>query len=177
MSKAEPIVRHEAEGERRHFWGGGLITIKAAREETGGSLFVFEDLMSRGKVTPLHSHDQDEMLYVLEGELVVHIDGTDHTVGRLGMALAPRGTPHAFMVTSDTARVLTLLTPGDAEDFYRAASEPAEASLSADAVDFARVGEAAKSTGGMQLLGPPPFSAANAAIGEGLSGGSGHRAR
>lgn len=159
MSNAIPVIRDANEGERRQFWGGGLLTIKAGAEETGGSLFIFEDQMVRGKVTPLHSHNEDEVLYVLEGEIVVHISGAEHHLGRDGIAFAPRGTPHAFMVASDTARVLTVLTPGSAAGFYMAASEPAEAGAKPGGpVDFARVGAAAESSGGMQLLGPPPFA-------------------
>jgi quercetin dioxygenase-like cupin family protein len=159
MNSAVPVVRDANEGERRQFWGGGLLTIKASAEETDGSLFIFEDLMVKGKVTPLHSHNEDEVLYVLEGEIVVHISGAEHRLGRDGIAFAPRGTPHAFMVASDTARVLTMLTPGSAASFYMGASESAEAGAGPEGpVDFARVGEAAESSGGMQLLGPPPFA-------------------
>jgi hypothetical protein len=68
--------------------------------------------------------------------------------------------PHAFLVTSPTARVLCLQTPGSAEAFYRGASEPAGADTSpAGPVDFDRVRESAERSGGMQLLGPPPFQA------------------
>jgi quercetin dioxygenase-like cupin family protein len=159
MSTAVPVIRDADEGERRQFWGGGLLTVKATAEETGGSLFIFEDQMVRGKVTPLHSHNEDEVLYVLEGEIVVHISGTEHRLERNGIAFAPRGTPHAFKVASDTARVLTVLTPGSAAGFYIAASEPATPeSEPGGPVDFARVGAAAESSGGMQLLGPPPFA-------------------
>jgi uncharacterized protein YjlB len=118
--------------------------------------------MSQGKTTPLHTHaNEDEMLYVLEGELLVHIDGVDHSVGPLGVAVAPRGVPHAFLVTSPTARVLTLQTPGSAEAFYRGASEPAgDDANGSGPVDFDRVRASAMNSGGMQLLGPPPFAQA-----------------
>jgi quercetin dioxygenase-like cupin family protein len=159
MSTAVPVIRDADEGERRQFWGGGLLTIKASTEETAGSVFIFEDQMARGKVTPLHSHNEDEVLFVIEGEIVVHVDGDERRLGRGGFAFAPRAVPHAFMVASDTARVLTVLTPGSAEDFYMAASEPAQAGAEPGGpVNFARVGEAAESSGGMQMLGPPPFA-------------------
>jgi hypothetical protein len=94
---------------------------------------------------------------------VVHIDGTDHRIGPRGLAFAPRGVPHAFLVTSPTARILTLETPGSAEAFYRGASEPASAETdAAGPIDFARVREAAERTGGMRVLGPPPFAAPEA---------------
>lgn len=158
MSAAVSIVRADGEGERLHFLGGGLLTMKATAAETGGSFLLFEDRMAAGKTTPLHTHDADEALYVLDGELLVHIDGTDHPVTAGGFAMAPRGVPHAFLVTSAAARVLTLLTPGSAEDFYRGASEPVQpGSDGPGPVDFDRVRASAERSGGMRLLGPPPF--------------------
>ncbi|HSS32623.1 MAG TPA: quercetin 2,3-dioxygenase [Solirubrobacterales bacterium] len=161
MSAAVSFVRTEGEGERRRFWGGGILTMKATAGETGGAFLLFEDAMSAGKTTPLHVHEQeDELLYVLEGEIMVAIDGEEHQVGTGGVAFAPRGVPHAFLVASPTARVLTLLTPGSAEGFYRGASEPAAADADPlGPVDFARVQEAAQRSGGMRVLGPPPFGA------------------
>jgi quercetin dioxygenase-like cupin family protein len=158
------IVRADGEGEQLRFWGGGILTMKATADETGGAFLLFEDSMSRGKTTPLHIHaSEDEALYVLEGEILVHIDGTDHPVGPRGLAVAPRGVPHAFLVTSERARVLTLQTPGSAETFYRGASEPASADADPSGpVDFDRVRDAADLSGGMEIVGPPPFAAAMA---------------
>jgi quercetin dioxygenase-like cupin family protein len=160
MSAAVSFVRTEEEGERLRFWGGGILTMKATAEETGGAFLLFEDAMCAGKTTPLHVHEQeDELLYVLEGEILVAIDGEEHLVGAGGIAFAPRGVPHAFLVISPTARLLTLLTPGSAEAFYRGASEPAGAEADpAGPVDFARVRTAAERSGGMRVVGPPPFA-------------------
>ena len=159
MSAAIPIVRADGEGEHLRFWGGGVMTMKATAGETGGAFLLFEDVVAQGKTTPLHIHsNEDEALYVLKGELLVHIDGQDHRIGPRGVAIAPRGVPHAFLVTSHTARVLTLQTPGSAEGFYRGASEPAKADADPSGpVEFARVRASADHTGGMQVVGPPPF--------------------
>jgi quercetin dioxygenase-like cupin family protein len=165
MSTAVSIVRADGEGEQLRFWGGGILTMKATTAETDGAFMLFEDHMSQGKTTPLHAHaNEDEALYVLEGDILVHIDGKEYSVGARGIAFAPRGVPHAFLVTSPTARVLCLQTPGSAEAFYRGASEPAGADTDpAGPVDFDRVRESAERSGGMQLLGPPPFQAPTAA--------------
>ena len=105
---SSPIVRADGDGEKRWFSGGGVHTWKATSEETDGAFLLFEDHMAEGKVTPLHTHpDADEAFYVLEGEIVVHVDGEDHKVGPGGFALAPRGVPHAFLVTSEGTRLLT----------------------------------------------------------------------
>ena len=158
-SKLVPIVRSVGEGERLWFYGGGLHVWKASAKETGGAFLLFEDVMARGKTTPLHTHPLvDETLYVLEGEVLLHIDGKEERIGSGGIAIAPRGVPHAFLVTSETARILFLETPGSSEAFYRGASEPATPELETAApVDFARVRASAERNGGIEILGPPPF--------------------
>ena len=153
------IVRGATEGERRWFFGGGVHTWKATADETGGAFLLFEDHMERGKVTPLHIHpESDESLFVLEGEILVHLDGEEHALGAGGFVTAGRGVPHAFLVTSAEARLLCLHTPGCCEAFYRDASEPVGVGdLAGGPVDFSRVHASATHNGGIVILGPPPF--------------------
>ncbi len=162
MSSAVPIVLPDQEGEALWF-NRDLLTFKATSEQTGGAFLFFEELSQRGKATPLHLHPhEDETFYVLEGDVRMHIDGREHA-GRPGHFVAvPRGVPHAFTVTSETARVLTLLTPGShaAEAFFRDAGEQApERKLPAPGPpDIERIQEAADRHGSVVLLGPPPFA-------------------
>ncbi|HEX2086751.1 MAG TPA: cupin domain-containing protein [Solirubrobacteraceae bacterium] len=153
------IIRQDGEGERLWFAGGGLWTMKASAAETGGAFLLFEDDVVRGKTTPLHVHPhEDELVYVLEGELLVHSAGEEHRVGERGFFLAPRGVPHAFLVTSETARLLAFQTPGTGESFYRGVSEPATSDEDATRPpDFARLRAAAEQTDRLEILGPPPF--------------------
>ena len=161
MSTAIPIIRHEGEGEKLWFAGGGVFTMKASAEDTGGAFILFEDEVVRGKMTPMHLHrNEDETIYVLEGELLVDMDGEQRRVGSKGVFVAPRGVPHAFLVTSETARFLCLQTPGTGESFYRQASEPAVSDAdAARPADFARLREVAERSESIELLGPPPFTA------------------
>jgi quercetin dioxygenase-like cupin family protein len=162
MSTAGTIIRGEGEGERLWFAGGGLWTMKATAEETDGAFILVEDRMSRGKTTPLHAHpNQDETLIVLEGEILVYAEGNEHRVGPRGVAVAPRGAAHAFMVTSESALILTLQTPGSGEAFYRDASEPVSAETDPARTDLGRLRAAAERHPDIiQILGPPPFEAA-----------------
>jgi quercetin dioxygenase-like cupin family protein len=162
MSTAVPIIRQEDEGERMSFAGGGVFTWKATAAETGGAFLAFEDHMARGKTTPLHMHpNEDEAIYVLDGELLVHVEGEEHPVGRGGLFVAPRGVAHAFMVTSETAHIFTFQTPGTGERFYRDAGEPASSKVDpARTEDFTRLREIADRSPSIELLGPPPFAAA-----------------
>jgi uncharacterized cupin superfamily protein len=98
-------------------------------------------------------------MYIVEGEIVLHLDGTDHSISAGGVAVAPRGLPHAFMVVSESATMLCLHTPGSCEAFYWDASRPlAPGQTGSGAVDFERIKDSAERNGGIQLLGPPPFA-------------------
>jgi quercetin dioxygenase-like cupin family protein len=157
-SHRQPIVRDHADAERRWFFGGGLHHWKVTTADSAGAFSMFEDELTKGKTTPLHRHpESDEMLYIIDGEILVSIDGHERRLGAGGVALIPRGTPHALLVTSDRARLLIFGTSNGTEAFFRAASEPAADGASGP-VDFGRVRDAAVQTGGMEMLGPPPFT-------------------
>lgn len=160
------VVCEATAGESLWF-GGSLLTIKAGSADTGGAFLLFELRSGRGKVTPLHLHpSEDESFYVLEGQLLVHDDGRELTARAGDFVSIPRGTPHAFMVTSEEARYLVMLTPGPAaaEQFYRDGGEPAPgAELPPDVeLDIPRIKASAERHGSIQLLGPPPFAPAAA---------------
>jgi quercetin dioxygenase-like cupin family protein len=154
---AGPFVKADGEGERRWFFGGGVHVWKATAEQTEGAFFAFEDMLDGGKTTPLHRHpDCDELSYVIDGEILVHADGQEQRAGRGAVIMMPRGVPHAFLVTSKSARLLFLQIPGAGDDFYRAASEPLEGS--GKPVDFGRLRQVAQQTRSTEILGPPPFA-------------------
>jgi quercetin dioxygenase-like cupin family protein len=154
-----PIVRTRDEGEKLWFSGGGVHVWKASAEETGGAFIALEDSLEQGKLTPLHQHpEQDELVYVLEGELRAVIAGKEYRVESGGTMFSPRGVPHAFEVVSAAARLLMFQTPGSGEAFYRQASEPLAEGASSGRVDFARIRAAAANTGSTVVLGPPPFA-------------------
>ncbi|WP_448811328.1 cupin domain-containing protein [Agromyces bauzanensis] len=158
MNTSTATVRNSGEGERRWFSGGGLHTWLATSAETGGAFLLFEFAGEQGKVTPVHIHpSSDETFYVLEGEIALDLDGDRRSLAEHGLVVIPRGVPHAFMVTSAHATVLTLQTPGTDEEFYRMASDPAPQGSEATPVDLDRVRAAARRTGAIEIVGPPPF--------------------
>jgi len=99
---------------------------------------------------------------VLEGEILVHVDGTEHRVGPGSIAVVPRGVTHAFLVASETSRILALQTPGSGEAFYRDASEPSTDEADSERPpDWDRLRAAAqRNPSCIEILGPPPFEAA-----------------
>jgi len=155
---ATPVMRSAGQGERRWFCGGGTHTWKVTSEQSDGAFFLFEDELTQGKMTPWHCHpDSDEMVYVLEGEVDVNVDGDQRRIAAGGMWMTPRGVAHAFTVVSPTARLLAFQSPGSAQPFYWDASEPAT-DEGAGPVDFDRIRSVATATGATNVLGPPPFS-------------------
>lgn len=143
------------------WFGGGLFTFRVTNEQSSGDFIVTEDVMPKGKTTPLHLHATfDETIYVAEGELLVHLDGEERSAPAGTVTTAPRGVPHALLVTSDVARVLVFITPGDvAEAFFRAGGDPvASPEDDPPPLDIAKVTKAGQDTGGMEVLGPPPFA-------------------
>ncbi|QCO98023.1 cupin domain-containing protein [Arthrobacter sp. 24S4-2] len=155
---ASAIVRQPGEGARRWFFGGGVQTWKATEEETAGAFLLLEVEMVLNKVTPMHTHpDSDETLYVLAGEILMNMDGTEHQVAAGGVTIAPRGVPHAFKVLQEGTRVLCLHTPGSAQAFYDGASEPLDPGNETGLVDFDRIRESGRVNGGINIVGPPPF--------------------
>jgi quercetin dioxygenase-like cupin family protein len=146
------------------WFGGGAVRFKVTSEDTGGAFALIEDEAPRGKTTPLHSHPFRETFYVLEGEMVFHVDGEEASCGPGSVVSAAAGVPHAFLITSDSARFLTAFTPGDvAEAFLREGGDrPTSRDAEPPPLDIPRVVAAGEKTGGMVFLGPPPFATADA---------------
>jgi quercetin dioxygenase-like cupin family protein len=164
MSNGTAVVVDADSGEDLWF-GGGLVTFKITSAQSGGAFVLLHDRMPRGKTTPLHLHPSfDETVYVLEGELLVHIDGADHAVGTGATASIPRGVPHALLVTSEEALILAFVTPGEVfEQFFREGGDvPTSRDATPPPLDIEKVRTAGERTGAMQVLGAPPFAAVRA---------------
>jgi quercetin dioxygenase-like cupin family protein len=159
MSSTAPVITTQDAGDNIWF-GGGFVSFKVTTEQSGGTLILFEHSAAQGKRTPLHLHpDHDETGFLLEGELLLHVDGVEQRVGPGAAFWVPRGAPHAFLVTSAIARSVWVVTPGGAmEEFFRQAGDAApEPMLPPPDIDIARLLAVGEATGAMKVLGPPPF--------------------
>ncbi len=111
------------QGEALWFFGG-LATVKASAEQTGGRFSISEQMFPGGMATPLHSQpDDDETFYVLEGELTFFLAENPPFRAAVGAFVhIPKGVAYVFRVDSETARYLDLTTTQH-EHFMRAAGE------------------------------------------------------
>jgi quercetin dioxygenase-like cupin family protein len=152
---------------------GTLARVKLDGEQTGGRFSLQETLLPHGAAPPLHSHPQDETIYVLEGEVTfwvvepalaqdrAWVETHARPCGSGAVAFAPAGTPHSFRVESDTARMLFLSTPAGIEDYVRALAEPArwpwlQPPSEGPRVSAERLAEVERELGIVRHSGPPP---------------------
>ncbi len=75
--------------------------------------FVFENYDPPHTGIPAHVHrDQDELIYVVEGDVEFELDGTRHRAGAGDIARLPRGIPHGYFSVGTTAsRMIFVVTP------------------------------------------------------------------
>ena len=107
---------------------GALAQVRVSGEQTGGAFALADHLARRGNASPVHVHDRDdETFFVLDGELRVFAGDEEHTAGPGTVAVLPRRLRHAYVVTSATARFLTVHTPAGFEQFAAEVGQPAQA--------------------------------------------------
>ena len=110
------------------FWFEGmLVNVRLSWNAGEDRVSVVEQFMRYGESPPLHIHrNEDQVFHILEGEMLIHIDG-DERIARAGeTVLAPKGKPHSFRVESrEGARCLTITSGGDLENMIREMGEPA----------------------------------------------------
>jgi mannose-6-phosphate isomerase-like protein (cupin superfamily) len=149
---------HTAPGEGESVWlVGDLITLKLTSEDTGGGYSMIEETSPPGGGPPPHVHrDEDEMFYVLEGEVEVLLGEGTIPAGAGSCIHAPRGTLHTFKnVGTSPSRVMGVIMPGGFERFFLEAGEPATEGSSAPEgePDVGRIVEIGQKYG---LEIPPP---------------------
>ncbi len=138
-----------------------LVTIPVSHADGGDGISMLESLARRGDSPPCHVHaTEDECFHLLDGELVLQVDGATRRLRAGETALAPKGVAHTYRVVSESARWLVVTTRGDFERFVRAASRPAEhPGLPAPAGPPTAAGQRALAElalgFGIELVGPP----------------------
>ncbi|MGW0513218.1 cupin domain-containing protein [Streptomyces olivaceoviridis] len=153
-----PVLRDPDAQEAVRFLGG-LVRMRARAADTAGAYALLEHTGERGYMSPLHLHESDEETFlILDGTLRVEVGNEVRSVGAGGLALLPRGLAHGFVVTSPTARFLTLHTPGGGFDAFVAdvgvpfdGTVPPEAGPGPDPEELTRLAAAH----GIQIVGPP----------------------
>lgn len=117
MATRRPI--HLAPGSGRKYAMGRLDAVfKADKDETAGRYSISEWwLEPKTKGPGTHSHDEDDVFYVLEGTVSICIGETWVEAERGSFVLVPGGTPHDFENRGAVrAGFLNVSAPGNFED-------------------------------------------------------------
>ena len=97
--------------------------LKASAASTGGSLTLIDSETDGGAPPHVHTRE-DEAMYVLEGEIVVHVGDDEFHAGKGDFVFMPRDVLHDWDVEGAAARVLIIAAPGGLdrflEDFHTA---------------------------------------------------------
>ena len=100
---------------------GGHLELKVTGADTGGAYALLEFTIPPGGTgSPLHYHAAtEETLYLVEGELTVHVGERTDRAAAGSCILVPRGTVHTFKNTgAQPARLLIILSPADLEAYF-----------------------------------------------------------
>jgi quercetin dioxygenase-like cupin family protein len=92
---------------------GSTVVIKASGDDTLGQLGVMESVYPPALSVHPHVHDgEDEMFYLLEGELTGFCDDDRWTAAAGSFVFVPRDRLHGFTVTSrGPARAIIITGP------------------------------------------------------------------
>lgn len=154
------VIKATSTTEHLHVLGA-TMTITADSDDTNGEFSVKDMLAPPGFENGLHTHEPAEIFHVIDGEMMLYVDGeTQHLKpGMTGYVSASE--PHGMRVEGDEVlRVLIVMSPAGAEDFFRAIGEPTtERDLPEPREATDADLEAIFATGeehGFELLGPLP---------------------
>ena len=105
-----------------------LVRIHVSHDEAADGLSLVESYAPYGDSPPLHVHyDEDELFYVLDGELQFHVGDRELHCSAGEALLAPKGIPHTYRVCSPHGgRWLVATSNGDFERLIRTLARPAE---------------------------------------------------
>jgi len=91
--------------------GGGARTIPLVTPRIGaGSFLNGLTIFAPGASIPLHSHNCEESVLLLEGNAVAEIDGERHEIRAGDVSWIPEGVPHRFINASRTEGMKILWT-------------------------------------------------------------------
>jgi quercetin dioxygenase-like cupin family protein len=88
--------------------------------DTNGVFSVVELVPEPGQGASLHVHThEDELVYVVDGQLEVTLGDQKMTATAGVLALLPRGIPHGFTNTGGTpSRLLDVILPGTFDNYF-----------------------------------------------------------
>lgn len=98
--------------------GGGARTIPLVTRSTGSTSFINGiTIFEPGAAIPLHRHNCEESVMLLEGHAIAEVDGVRHELGPQDTTFIPANLPHRFINLSETEpmKILWIYASVDAD--------------------------------------------------------------
>jgi quercetin dioxygenase-like cupin family protein len=121
---ADGVVARKSDEGDAYWFLGGLYEVLLAADDTDGAVTVMRMTAPAGTGSPPHTHPGAEALYVLEGDLDVHIGDETVAAGPGSRFYFPAGTREWFEART-RATVLVTYLPGGIDRFFAEVGEPA----------------------------------------------------
>lgn len=119
--------------------------LDVAREENEANVAIVEHtLPPKTLAAPLHRHSrEDEISYVLEGEMTVLVDGELSTIPAGESIVKGRNVWHTFWSGDEPLRFLEIIAPGEFSEFFEevAPLTPLDPTDEAAVEQFLAIGE------------------------------------
>lgn len=110
-----------ADHQQLEWLAGSTLTMLLDSAATDGQLMMGRFSVARGEAPPFHKHlHEDEIFMLISGTALVWYDDAEYELAEGGVVFLPRGVGHAYRITSDTADLLMINTPGGIEGMFRA---------------------------------------------------------
>lgn len=106
---------------------GHFFNFLSTGKDSNGQHLIYEDLVPPGGGPPPHTHPDEELFYIIEGdfEFILHELDKPFRVAPGQLVRIPGSAVHTFKnVGTTTGRTITMLFPGDLEKYYRAVGIP-----------------------------------------------------
>ena len=119
-------VKHQPRSKRFYF-DVGLGSVCLSGTDTGGAYCLLEVSLAPGMAVPRHTHTrEDEVYFVLAGELEVTVGENTFVLRPGDTLLAPRDIPHKLRNCGNTTNhYLLVFSPSGFEKFIMATAVPA----------------------------------------------------
>lgn len=142
MVTLENVLEVVSETETSVMVADVLMNYKVRAAQTPVDIAIHEWRLGPRRIgAPPHRHEyEDEIFYVLAGEVTVMQDEEVKTAGPGSTVVLPRGHFHSFWnAGSEEARMLVILSPGRLETYFEKAAQLLGGGQQPDMAEFGRL--------------------------------------
>jgi mannose-6-phosphate isomerase-like protein (cupin superfamily) len=129
------------------------VSVKISTHDSSGAYAVMEVCTPPNGGPPLHLHHrEDEWWYILDGNIVIEVNGNTLSAGPGDTVFAPRGSRHTFQnIGTVPARTVLTVVPGGFDMFFQEVSAAVPPGTAPDPAVILPISQKY----GLEFLGPP----------------------